>query len=640
MTDLRKLRARCVLALAAVVLLAGAIDARAVTRTWKTTSGTGDWSVNTNWSGDTIPQTGEDVVINNAGISVLLTNSAPDSGSLVSLVISNTATLIFSNWNTTLSAATVTIKTNATITCAGPFANAPAMSNRVYVVCSTLTVETGGKIDVDSKGYRGGYGPGCDATKYAYGGTYGGVGGGSLQINQYLTSTNPPYGSTNAPLDPGSGGGDATLSPSGGGAVRIRASGQITVDGTISACAVLGGNGHGGGSGGTVYIECGALAGSGQILAKGGAARNEGGGGGGGRIAVVYTNVAAQQSLSPTLFFSAEPGVGGSMGGFNGEVGTLYFPDTTFFPTPALTGGYYLNIPGFAAWSPASLTISNGTVRFQDGFQLAVSNSVLIGTNGGLDLRNHATLSCGGSLTLTNGGALYVRAGATNAGTAYGAFVSVTGALRVATNSSVYPYSDGTTGGSVFFQLGQLTVAAGGKINADYKGYAYGYGPGIGSFYYSGGTYGGVGGRSTKSTYGSSNAPIDPGSGSQRGYLGSGGSAWVQVSGLATIDGAISANGTSGGGGYGVGSGGGIYLWCRRLIGNGQFLANGGGAGNEGGGGGGGRIAVWRVSDGSPMGISAVATGGAGGTLGGAPGSNGTVVWGWIPTSGTVIFLR
>ena len=67
------------------------------------------------------------------------------------------------------------------------------------------------------------------------------------------------YGAKSAPVDPGSGAGGTPTSTggSGGGAVRLEATGHVLVNGTINANGTSGPSGYyGGGSGGGVYITC------------------------------------------------------------------------------------------------------------------------------------------------------------------------------------------------------------------------------------------------------------------------------------------------------------------------------------------------------------------------------------------------
>ena len=89
-----------------------------------------------------------------------------------------------------------------------------------------------------------------------------------------------------------------------------------------------------------------------------------------------------------------------------------------------------------------------------------------------------------------------------------------------------------------------------------------------------------------------------------------------------------------------MGSGGGIYLYCRTFYGdtNGLLSAHGGNSGaGAGGAGGGGRIAVWRVFDRSTGVISNSVAGGTSANSASYYGTNGTVVFGWLPGKGTIV---
>jgi hypothetical protein len=93
----------------------------------------------------------------------------------------------------------------------------------------------------------------------------------------------------------------------------------------------------------------------------------------------------------------------------------------------------------------------------------------------------------------------------------------------------------------------------------------------------------------------------------------------------------------------GAGSGGGIYITCRRFVGgaNGILRANGGidDSTQIGGIGAGGRIAVWFSITNIASGFTAQAN--AGVAVGGDyAAENGTVVWGQIPPSGTMVMIR
>ena len=104
----------------------------------------------------------------------------------------------------------------------------------------------------------------------------------------------PSYGASNAPLDPGSGGGKngGTGGGCGGGAVRIEVNGAVTLDGTVTANGGDNRGWSGAGSGGAIFISCASFAGNanGILQTIGGISSSAPGGGGGGRIAV-WVNV-------------------------------------------------------------------------------------------------------------------------------------------------------------------------------------------------------------------------------------------------------------------------------------------------------------------------------------------------------------
>ncbi len=113
----------------------------------------------------------------------------------------------------------------------------------------------------------------------------------------------------------------------------------------------------------------------------------------------------------------------------------------------------------------------------------------------------------------------------------------------------------------------------------------------------------------------------------------------IKAAGTVTLNGTLSANGANQ---TGAGSGGGIYVTCKRFDGMGGTLSANGGAsifGGGGGGGGGGRIALLRETDGSSSLTTAVNGGAAGGD--GVVGDVGTVVLAIIsPPAGTLMIVR
>ena len=141
---------------------------------------------------------------------------------------------------------------------------------------------------VDGEGFAQGQGAGLGVSisSIGSGGGYGGMGGASSTGAGGAT-----YGSATQPSALGSGGGygsgNLTGGSSGGGQLRLNVGGALTINGAVTA---EGGAGlqpsSGGGSGGSVWIDAGALLGGGRVAADGGAASGNGGGGGGGRIAL------------------------------------------------------------------------------------------------------------------------------------------------------------------------------------------------------------------------------------------------------------------------------------------------------------------------------------------------------------------
>ena len=641
--------------------LAGTLPAGAALKTW-TGTGTNDWWTGANWNESTVPQAGDDVLITNKNVGVLLTNATPW---LSSLVISNASggvvSLIFSNWNTTLSATNVMIGPNGTLTHPPQSATATngagqwVPDNRVWIVCTNLTVATNGSINVDTKGWIGapmtgsGRGPGGGAGSAGGGGGggYGGAGG------------SPGGGATNGTPDtadaPGSGGGWASNWGSapggaGGGVIRIEAAGMVTVNGTLTA------NGGsvtdaGGGAGGGIYIACDVFAGTGGVVrANGGASGStHGGGGGGGRIAVLCSANQATQP-KPRVTLSALRGTGGVS---NGGIGSLRLADTSILDPTWIPHNGNVYIPNWTAWNMDTLLVTNGwfSIPGATNLQISVTNDVAVWGSGGILEFEGARLDCGGNLLLQSNAALIVRSANTNGVSPdYGALVSVTGNISVATGTWIYAHS-ATNGGAPLFRAGSLTVAAGGNFTADGRGYAGGTPSGNGQGGAGGGKYnaggsgggghGGAGGNGAGpgaggSSYGSSNAPVEPGGG------GAGDSNWGQSPGGAgggvirieagssvLVNGILSANGNGGGGqGAGAGAGGSIQVRCNTFGGsNGTVRANGGTGSSYGGGGGGGRIAILRMVDawtGTPIAPSNCTASGAGGTSA-QPGGTGTV---------------
>jgi hypothetical protein len=534
--------------------------AQETTNIWRGTLSQ-DWFTDGNWSLAVVPAAGMQVLITNpAGNQALLTNSTP---LLAGLVISNSS-LTCSNWFTTINATNVAILGRGRMTLPYPFVytNEPSglTSNRIRIACTNLLIETGGEINADGKGYLVANGPGkapsSGASNNNGGGGHGGRGGDETQTTT-SGGAGVEYGSTNAPMAPGSGGARWASSPypttngCGGGAIRIEAA-NVTVNGAVLARGVIGAPYDGGGAGGSVYITCSVFAGTNGVIrvdGGNGGANYGGGGAGGGRIALSYTTLAND----PSVRFSASAGPLFTLN--PAGMGTLHLPDAGLITASTigrLFDGVRLIVPGWNAWAPDSLLLTSNSVCLgESGFTLTVTNDVVIQSNGWLTVGGKAlssrwalgsggrgatnpvvsvggslllagstltlgglegdslpSLTVGGSLVLTNAGAmpgyLVVNGGWTNpaAGLTNGALLSVAGSMLIGTNSWMTPVSHPTNGGSPLLRSGSLTIQRGGGINADFNGFrvyptvAYGPGAGISSGNRAGGgSYGGPGGK-------------------------------------------------------------------------------------------------------------------------------------------------
>jgi hypothetical protein len=219
------------------------------------------------------------------------------------LVVGATATNTFTGWETLLRASEVTVSGLVTHTACSTNGTP---TNRVWIMTGNLNVP--GMIDVNSKGYRGGWtnagathgqGMGGGQMNDSSGaGGYGGEGTCKLAGGKFGTY-GQTYGSATQPIGPGSGSGmdpgQKASGMSGGGSVWIEATGRMTIDGLIRANGGANAfNQHiGGGSGGAIYLYASEMAGVGSLEAKGGAGAYTGGGGGGGRIAVSLASGSA-----------------------------------------------------------------------------------------------------------------------------------------------------------------------------------------------------------------------------------------------------------------------------------------------------------------------------------------------------------
>jgi hypothetical protein len=465
------------------------------------------------------------------------------------------------------------IKSNAWVT-------HPPNGPRVRLTVTTdATIESGGGINVSSRGSPANSGAGAGSYTFnsgvggycGGGGAYGGFGGRSSGGGR----GGIPYGLMDQPQELGSGGGgylggQPPSGGTGGGAIQLNVAGTVTLYGAIYADGgdALAGN-YGGGSGGAIWLTAGNLVGTGLISANGGAGNLPvGGGGGGGRIAIQ----CAQNNLSGKI--SAYGGLGSGVGG----AGTIYLKAGGNTPQVIVDNREYSS--------------TNSMVTPLAGYDLLVMHGAIVSSPTDLFLN---------SLTI-----------ASNTWLVPSPFPSGEGFLNLTVNRGA-------------------TIQSGGGISADGRGSSVGQGQGAGrvaGFMGGGGGHGGYGGNSATNSaggnaYGSVTAPAELGSGGGQGQYetvgGAGGGALrITVQGALLVDGRISANGQNGqpqnGGG---GSGGSVLLNVGAISGTGTVTANGGaGDAPGGGGGGGGRISLIYGTNLFTGSINAY--GGAGANCGGA----------------------
>jgi len=272
--------------------------------------GSGDWDNAGTWDSG-VPGAGDTVTIK-AGHTVTITAGTATRTSWVSidsLTIEGTGVLTHSDYTSTVGDA---FAVNLNIT-------------------GTLTIDDGGSINVEGKGYEEGktyLNADSDGDAANLGGSHGGYGypaGGAGVFNDiYDSVTDPSY--------PG-GGSELLGTKDGGGVVQITAD-TISISGTgkIDADGEDATSNEGGGAGGTVNIDADTITYSGSagtITADGGdnTANNSDSGGGGGRIAISYDGIIQDFPLTAVANIHAFGGNGYSY--FDASAGTVYLKETS-----------------------------------------------------------------------------------------------------------------------------------------------------------------------------------------------------------------------------------------------------------------------------------------------------------------------
>lgn len=208
----------------------------------------------------------------------------------------------------------------------GRLTSASGQSVLALAVSGDAVIESGGSVTMNGRGYGQMSGPGAgeSADGLGSGAGHGGAGGSVPGATGGAT-----YGVAETPKLPGSGGGlgwgSASGGSDGGGAIRLSVGGTLTVAGTVAANGNDGWQDNaGGGSGGSVWLEAGALAGAGSITTDGGWGELWwGGGGGGGRVAI----------HARTNDFTGWLTAAGGDGAARGEAGSVFLGTDFAAPT-------------------------------------------------------------------------------------------------------------------------------------------------------------------------------------------------------------------------------------------------------------------------------------------------------------------
>ncbi len=285
-----------------------------VSRTW--TGGGVDALASTaeNWSDNTAPVGGDNVVFDGTSstdcdwdldISVVDWTQTADYGGTVTIrteypdVPGGTGfTNLTITGNVTLEGGVWTHRANT--------GDHDAVDRLAVTVGGDFTMGSGAAIDVLGRGFAANRGPGAGVSlqRAGKGGSHGGQGG--YHENQLPS---PCYGSITHPEMLGSG-----SSVRGGGAIRLMIAGEALISGDIDADGVTNTSNspsrHGGGAGGSIHLSAAIISGAGNLSANGGGGYYTGGGG---RIAVIATNSATLGDIT-TLARAGNPGLRGTAG--------------------------------------------------------------------------------------------------------------------------------------------------------------------------------------------------------------------------------------------------------------------------------------------------------------------------------------
>jgi hypothetical protein len=310
---------------------------------------------------------------------------------------------------------TVTITANPTcldLTIAsGGILTTTALAAFTLTVSNNMDVQALGIVNIDGKGSLGGTGtsPGLSGANLGCGGGgYGGNGGNGINLSGGATH----YGAITAPVDLGSGGGVSTgVAGTGGGALKIMVTGNLIINGIISADGTSATARSGGGSGGSIWLSMGGgFSGSGTIRANGGGGGNDGAspfrhGGGGGRISITgyttNTHSGSKKAFGGGSFHPLGDGSAGTIyekpAGSSGSLKVINDkPFTTVFTVLDLSE---VAINSSIVSESTHLKIIGTQAATITGFSID-ANSKLTGTTPNLTVGNNFTIN--GSTTLNS----------------------------------------------------------------------------------------------------------------------------------------------------------------------------------------------------------------------------------------------
>lgn len=313
-----------------------------------TASGDGNWHTAANWHTGTVPVAGD----------VVLIAPCAATGPEVTVSANAAAVAVLGGGSLRIDDAVFTLGSlvrlrNLSLTDTAELRAAGLEARLGLELTGALTLDATSAINVSGAGYPVNQGPGAAGAATggtgAAGGSHAGMGGpGRFYPVARLGGT---YGDFARPTEPGSGGSRGT--GTGGGALRIAVAGAAVLDGLIAADGL---RANSSGAGGSIWLDCGTLSGSGTVRADGADGATNTGAGGGGRIALHAGAGAFTGTLSARSGLNGQPGGAGSIYTKTGTArGILTFDNAGLTHALALSP-----VPGGMLSGDFDLTVRNG----------------------------------------------------------------------------------------------------------------------------------------------------------------------------------------------------------------------------------------------------------------------------------------